>query len=497
MFESVRRHQRIFLGIVLLLIIPSFVVVGAWDLIAPSSDATTVAKVGRQKIDLNQWERVHQDSLNRLQAQLGGRVDPALFDSDAARRATLNDLVNQQLLLDAVNDYKIRVTDDQIRQTIASIPAAQKDGRFNMEQYQQVLKAQGLTAAGFEAQLRADLSIEVLPAALAGSTMAPRSVARRLAQVSLEERTVRVKRIATAELTSGVTVTQDEIASFYQSNQALFQNPEEVDIALVMFTKPGSADMVEQFSNLVYEQSDSLEPAAKKLGLPILTLQGVRRQGLAPGSSAAKAAPEVQRVLAHPRLNAALFSADALVNKRNTEAVEIAPGVLASARVVNHRPASPIPLAAVSARIEKELRDRKAADLANQQAQAAAQSGVTTLAGLSAPKAYSRTLQLREGQKPDLPQDVLAAIFSAELKSLPAVLSVPTSQANPAAWVVVIDGARVPPMDSPAVRDVVGREFQMLERASAQDLLDRWVAARREAVGVTLYPEKLAKSPAR
>jgi hypothetical protein len=165
--------------------------------------------------------------------------------------------------------------------------------------------------------------------------------------------------------------------------------------------------------------------------------------------------------------------------------------------VVNHRPASPIPLAAVSARIEKELRDRKAADLANQQAQAAAQSGVATLAGLSAPKAYSRTLQLREGQKPDLPQDVLAAIFSAELKSLPAVLSVPTSQANPAAWVVVIDGARVPPMDSPAVRDVVGREFQMLERASAQDLLDRWVGARREAVGVTLYPEKLAKSPAR
>jgi len=142
MFESVRRHQRIFLGIVLLLIIPSFVVVGAWDLIAPSSDATTVAKVGRQKIDLNQWERVHQDSLNRLQAQLGGRVDPVLFDSDAARKATLNDLVTQQLLMNAVNDYKIRVTDEQIRKTIASIPAAQREGRFNIEQYQQVLKAQ-------------------------------------------------------------------------------------------------------------------------------------------------------------------------------------------------------------------------------------------------------------------------------------------------------------------------------------------------------------------
>ncbi len=497
MFESVRRHQRIFLGIVLLLIIPSFVVVGAWDLIAPSSDATTVAKVGRQKIDLNQWERVHQDSLNRLQAQLGGRVDPALFDSDAARKATLNDLVNQQLLIHAVNDYKIRVTDEQIRKTIASIPAAQRDGRFNMEQYQQVLKAQGLTAAGFEAQLRADLSIEVLPAALAGSSLAPRSVARRLAQVALEERTVRTKRFGIAELASGVSVTQDEIASYYQSNQALFQTPEELDIALVMFTKPGSADMVEQFSNLVYEQSDSLEPAGKKLGLPIMTLQGVRRQGSAPGSSAARAAPEVQRVLTNGRFNAALFSADVLVNKRNTEAVEIAPGVLASGRVISHRPAAPMPLAQVSSRIEKELRDRKAAELANQQAQAAGQAGVASIAGLAPAKTYSRVPNFKEGQKIEIPQDVYQAIFSTELKSLPAVISVPTSPTNPAAWVVVIDSVKVPAADSQAVRDVVGREFQMLERASAQALLDRWIAARRESIGVTPYPEKLAKSPAR
>jgi hypothetical protein len=156
-----------------------------------------------------------------------------------------------------------------------------------------------------------------------------------------------------------------------------------------------------------------------------------------------------------------------------------------------------MPLASVAARIEKELRDRKAADLANQQAQAAGQAGVASITGLSAAKAFARIPNLKEGQKLEIPQDVYQAIFSTELKSLPAVISVPTSPTNPAAWVVVIDSAKVPAADSQAVRDVVGREFQMLERASAQDLLDRWIAARREAVGVTLYPEKLAKSPGR
>jgi len=135
-----------------------------------------------------------------------------------------------------------------------------------------------------------------------------------------------------------MSVSEAEIETFYQANLNQFQTPEEVDIALVAFVKPGSADSVELFSNLVYEQSDTLEPAAKKLNLPIQSIQGLRRQGL-PAERVGKLAPELQRVVTNPKFLQAVFSADTLVNKRNTEAVEIAPGVLASARVSAHRPA--------------------------------------------------------------------------------------------------------------------------------------------------------------
>jgi len=204
MFESVRRHQRIFLGVILLLIIPSFVVVGAWDLIAPGGGANTVAKVGKREISLQQWEQSHQQAIEQVRAQLGGRIDPSILDSSASRLSTLNDLVNQQILFAAAVDLKVRVTDEQMRRAIASIPAVQKNGQFDMALYQQALKAQGLTAEGFEQRVRADMLTEILPASIAGTSMAPRSVARRLAQLAAETRTVRVKKFAAADFASAV-----------------------------------------------------------------------------------------------------------------------------------------------------------------------------------------------------------------------------------------------------------------------------------------------------
>lgn len=498
MFDSVRRHQRLMLGLILILIIPSFVVVGAWDLIAPGSDAATVATVGRQKIQKFEWERAHQQRLDQIRQQLGGRIDPSLLDSQATRLSTLEDLITQQVLLRAAESLRVRVGDEQMRKTIAGIPAVQKDGRFDMALYQQALKAQGLTAEGFEQRVRADLALEAVPGAIGRSTLIPRSVARRLTQASLETRTVRAKKFPVSDLAAAVQVSENEVRSFYEANAKDFQTPEEVDIRLVAFSKPASADQVEQFANMVYEQSDSLEPAAKKFNLPIQTVTSVRRQG-----STEPRPPELQRILNHPKMLQALFSTDALVNKRNTEAVEIAPGILASARVVAHRPAAPIAIERVKGSIEKQLKDQKAAQQAVSLAEAAAKdfaagsAGAALPAGLGASKSLSRADLQKSSGAGDLPAEVIAAVFATELKRFPHAISVPASAKNAAAWLVVIESSQVPAADSPAVKDAVAREIQRLELASTQDLLDRWILLHRDSIGVKTFPEKLAKSDGR
>jgi hypothetical protein len=74
---------------------------------------------------------------------------------------------------------------------------------------------------------------------------------------------------------------------------------------------------------------------------------------------------------------------------------------------------------------------------------------------------------------------------------------VPASTKTAAAWLVVIESAQVPAVDSPAVKEAVARELQRLEMASTQDALERWISFHRQAIGVKTFPEKLAKTDSR
>ena len=121
------------------------------------------------------------------------------------------------------------------------------------------------------------------------------------------------------------------------------------------------ADLAENFSNLVYENATSLQPAATAAKLTV-------KQS---GWMTAKNAPQPFN---HPALSAALFSPESIKSRQNTEAIEVQPGTLVAARIVEHRPARLRPLAEVSAAIEAKLRAAQSARLLAQKGEATVQA---------------------------------------------------------------------------------------------------------------------------
>ena len=167
----------------------------------------------------------------------------------------------------------------------------------------------------------------------------------------------------------------------------------------------------ETFNNIVYEQSDSLQPAADKFKLKI-------QQSPLIAKNPDPAATAALGPLGNAKVLAALFSDDAIKNKRNTEAVEVAPSTLLAARVLEHVEASSIPFDKVKADIEKRL-------IAEESAKLAKASGEATLAELKKSGdekklAWSaiKTVSRMQGQQ--MPRDALKAIFSADAAKLPA-----------------------------------------------------------------------------
>ena len=180
------------------------------------------------------------------------------------------------------------------------------------------------------------------------------------------------------------------------------------------------AEAAEAFSNMVYEQSDSLQPVADKFGLK------VQQTGWLPKNADAQTLASIGR-LGNEKLLTALFSDDAVKEKRNTEAVEIAANTLVAARVAEHEPAKVRPLEAVRSDIEKQLK----AEAAMQQARQAGEARLAELRKGDDKTAWSKSASVSrlEAGKSKLPWAALQAIFKADVHKLPAYVGVDVDDA--------------------------------------------------------------------
>lgn len=167
------------------------------------------------------------------------------------------------------------------------------------------------------------------------------------------------------------------------------------------------AEAAEQFTNLVYEQADSLKPAADKLGLKIQTVDQLTRAGL-------PAAPNQPQIF-NARVVEAVFADDAIRNKRNTQAIEVAPSTMVAARAVEFRPAAVRPLDEVKAAIRQRLERQEASRLANE-------AGTARLAELRAKPSetgFSPVITVSRRAPQGLPAPVLNDVLRTPADKLP------------------------------------------------------------------------------
>jgi peptidyl-prolyl cis-trans isomerase D len=159
-----------------------------------------------------------------------------------------------------------------------------------------------------------------------------------------------------------------------------------------------------EFTNQI-EQADTLKPAADKLKLELRSAKGVTR---VPAGDATGA-------LASKKLLDAVFNADSLRTKRNTDVVETAPNTLVSARVLNHTPAATPALAEVKDKVRQKVVARQAAALAKKEGEARlAEVRKAPATDLGTPSVTVSRAQAR-----DLPRPVVDAAL--KLPTVPGV----------------------------------------------------------------------------
>ena len=626
MLDIVRNNKKI-TQIFLALITLPFAFWGVESYVRNVDTGAELASIGRGKVTRQELQVAMREQQERMRAQLGGKVDPAMFETPQMRRAVLDSLVTQRLLAEQAKQAKLFIGNEQLVQFIAAVPSLQENGRFSKERYEAVVAAQNMSKELFEARLRQDMAMQQLIQPVTEAGIAGREASARWLATQMEQREVSEAALLPENYLGQVKLAADAVQKYYDANRKQFELPEQVRAEFVVLSRdeltaaaviadeearkyytshadryktgetrrashilirvgsgapeaavagakakaeqlleqvrktpadfakiakdnsqdPGSAekggdldwfgrgamvkvfedvaftlkegqisdvvrsdfgfhvirvtgvrservkpfdevkaeihaelkreagmkkyaDAAEAFGNTVYEQADSLKPAAEKWKLGLRQSQWLVKGG------------KLTAPFDNQKLVAALFSDDGLKNKRNTEAVEVAPGTLVSARVLEHKPASLQPLEAVRGEIEKRLMREEAAALA-------IKDGVEKLArlgqGQTVDVKWSPVRKVSRNEAPGLPPESVRAVFAADVARVPVHAGVAYPGRGYALYRISPAKAGEAGKDDPRARALA----QQYARIVAEEEFAAWLSSLKEN-----HPVKINKA---
>ncbi|MBL8418997.1 MAG: SurA N-terminal domain-containing protein, partial [Dechloromonas sp.] len=235
MFDAVRNNKRI-VQIFLALITLPFAFFGVDSYVRDAGTGDAVARIGDVKISQQQFQQALRDQQERLRTQMGAQFDAKMLDAPEARKAILDDLVDQQLLTLEATKKRMFASDDAIRRTISGIDGFKVDGKFSQERYEAALRGQGMTPAGFEARLRQDLTLQQLAAAVSQSGVMARTVSDRILAIQAEKRDIQEFRLPLDAYLDRVQLPDGAAKKFYDENSKQFEMPEQAKVEFVVLS---------------------------------------------------------------------------------------------------------------------------------------------------------------------------------------------------------------------------------------------------------------------
>jgi peptidyl-prolyl cis-trans isomerase D len=230
------------MGLLLVLIIPSFVLVGL-NTYDSGSSADTIATVGDRKVSQIEFEEAQRAQIDRYREALGAQFDPKMVDTPEEKQRVLDGLITQRAL-DVEIDKNHMSVDDATLAAFYGKTLVGADGKFDVNQYKSVAAQQGLTTAGLDQMVRRQLALEQVTNSIETTGFAPRTVANRLSDIREQEREAQELLFPAAQYASQVKVTDAMVKAFYDKNAAMFQVPEQATIEYVVFDSAAVAPQV-------------------------------------------------------------------------------------------------------------------------------------------------------------------------------------------------------------------------------------------------------------
>lgn len=486
------------------------------------SQASYAAKVDSTKIGLDDYqqtyyrlrgiyEQIYQRSLSQeMEKQLG------------LKKMALDNLIETLLVRKAAKKMGLSVSKDEITAAIAAIPAFQKNGVFDFQQYQQTLKGNRMTAADFEESQKTELLVKKARKTVQDKVVIADSDVESYFHKKNDRIELQYVVITPEALRGEVKLTDQDLNAYIQSHQDQFKTAELVSIQYVLIdpaTMAGKVTVSEEEINSYYQKN--IDRYQGKGG--ILPLAEVKEKVKADASrnkagkeAYEKAADTINKNIASANLQAvatglnakivetALFSAktppaalvsEAAVLKKAfmlkagemAGPIETAKGIYAL-KLKEKKPAEVPPLAQIRGAVEAAARIDKAKELAGKRAE-------ETLAALAKNPA---AVKMQETGSFTFNEQGTVPGIGVSKELMEAALALTTAAPLPKAavkldqkWVVIRLKSRVAAKAEDFQKSKEELKKQLLPKKQ-QEALDTWLKELRAAAKIEINQQLIA-----
>jgi peptidyl-prolyl cis-trans isomerase D len=250
MLRGLRKASSNWLGKAVMAAVVGFLVISfaIWGIgdIFRGFGRSTVAKIGRTELTIEQFRTLYNDRLQQFSRQLGRPIS-----ADQARATGLDRVIVGQIFSEILLDERARalglaLSDAEVAKLITNDPAFRgPNGEFNRFLFEQIIRNAGYTEARFVVEQRRQALRRELAGTIAAGLQAPKPLVEALNRYQNEQRSIEYVLLDRTLAGDIPSPPPDVLAKYFDERKILFRTPEYRKLVIVSLLPSEQARWIE------------------------------------------------------------------------------------------------------------------------------------------------------------------------------------------------------------------------------------------------------------
>jgi peptidyl-prolyl cis-trans isomerase D len=220
---------------ILILVAVTFISWGGYSLIR-ERNKTYAAKVNGVTIEWNDFNDAYQNTIKQYRDALGPSFSEKMVAELKLPERVLDDLISKVLMMQEAKRLGLTVSDEELSESIESLPAFQLEGQFDRRMYERALRLNRMSPEQFEQMQRENLVLGKLVTLvrLNGGKISEDEVLETF-RFENERINLAFLKISPDSFKGQATVNEIEEKDYYQKHQEEFRIPTSVQVQYLIF----------------------------------------------------------------------------------------------------------------------------------------------------------------------------------------------------------------------------------------------------------------------